>query len=54
MIACVCGNVSEKKVRDAIQKGCNTLPDLQMELGVCCQCCCCESYMRAMLDEETS
>lgn len=54
MIACVCGNVSDKKVRIAIESGATTLEELQLDLGVCCGCCCCQEFLEGMLKDSTS
>lgn len=51
MIVCVCGNVSSKQIDEAIKSGHDTLEDLQIELGVCCQCCRCKEFLEQKLAE---
>jgi bacterioferritin-associated ferredoxin len=41
MYICVCNAVTEKQVQSCVDRGAETLADLQYELGVatCCGCC---------------
>lgn len=51
MIVCVCRRVSDRDIVHAAHRGCGSLEDLQMELGVatCCGRCadCAASVLRA-------
>lgn len=41
MIVCICNNVSERKIRQAVEAGVTTMPQLRDRLGVgnCCGKC---------------
>lgn len=49
MIICICKNVSEKEIRNAICNGCSRFEDLQIELGVCVQCEKCETAIKDLV-----
>ncbi len=49
MIVCVCGNVSDKSIKKAIEDGSRTIEDLQIDLGVACKCCSCVPEITEML-----
>ncbi len=55
MIVCVCNNVSERKIRGAVEAGITTMPQLREELGVgtCCGKChsCAKTVLRACLED---
>ncbi|HJV84752.1 MAG TPA: (2Fe-2S)-binding protein [Noviherbaspirillum sp.] len=55
MIVCVCQNVSESKIRQAVNSGITTMPALRTELGVgtCCGKChsCAKTVLRECLEE---
>lgn len=57
MIVCVCYNVSERKIREAVDQGLRTMPDLRENLGVgtCCGKChaCAKSVLRARLEDHS-
>jgi bacterioferritin-associated ferredoxin len=57
MIICVCHNVSEKKIRKAVDGGLTTMPELRAELGVgtCCGKCnsCAKTVLRECLEQGT-
>jgi bacterioferritin-associated ferredoxin len=57
MIVCVCNNVSERKIRRAVESGITTMPQLREELGVatCCGKChsCAKTVLRECLEEGT-
>lgn len=54
MIVCVCHNVSEKKIRDAVDAGMDSMAALRKNLGVatCCGKChtCAREVLRECLD----
>jgi bacterioferritin-associated ferredoxin len=41
MIVCVCHNISDRKIRQAVQEGMDTMPQLRdhLALGTCCGKC---------------
>lgn len=53
MIVCVCNNVSEKKIRIAVDSGATSMKDLRDQLGVgnCCGKCngCAKQVLRESL-----
>lgn len=55
MIVCVCNNVSERKIREAVDEGMTTMPALRENLGVgtCCGKChsCAKTVLRDCLEE---
>lgn len=51
MIVCVCHNVSEHKIRDAVDAGMTTMPQLREQLGVGTCCGKCHSCAKAVLRE---
>lgn len=55
MIVCICRNVSERKIRQAVDAGMTTMPQLRVSLGVgtCCGKChsCTKSVLRECLEE---
>jgi bacterioferritin-associated ferredoxin len=54
MIVCVCHNVSERKIRKAVEEGLTTMPALRANLGVgtCCGKChsCAKTVLRECLE----
>lgn len=50
MIVCICANKREKEIVQKIQAGA-TLEDLKQELGVCCNCCCCQEVLENMITD---
>lgn len=55
MIVCVCLNVSDRKIRQAVDGGVQTMPELRKELGVgtCCGKCnsCAKTILREHLEQ---
>lgn len=55
MIVCVCYNVSERKIREAVDQGMRTMPELRSNLGVgtCCGKChsCAKTVLRECLED---
>ncbi|MGH8809260.1 MAG: (2Fe-2S)-binding protein [Noviherbaspirillum sp.] len=55
MIVCICHNVSERKIRQAVASGIATMPGLRAELGVgtCCGKCnsCAKTVLRECLED---
>lgn len=56
MIVCVCYNVSERKIREAVDEGLTTMPQLREQLGVgtCCGKChsCAKTVLRECVEEK--
>jgi bacterioferritin-associated ferredoxin len=54
MIVCVCNNISDREIRQAVDLGLNAMAELRKELGVgaCCGKCvsCAREVMHAHLD----
>ncbi len=57
MIVCVCNNVSEKKIHQAVAMGVSTMAELreQLDVGTCCGKCagCARKVMRECLDSKS-
>lgn len=55
MIVCVCHNVSDRKIRQAVDNGASSLLELreQLAVGTCCGKChsCAKGILRQRLDE---
>lgn len=55
MIVCVCHNVSDRKIRQAVDDGLKTMPQLREQLGIgtCCGKChsCAKTVLRDCLEE---
>ncbi len=51
MIVCVCNNVSDRKIRQAVDAGMTTMVELRehLDIGTCCGKC--VSYAREVLNE---
>jgi bacterioferritin-associated ferredoxin len=52
MIVCVCNNISDREIRQAVELGINSMADLYKELGVGTCCGKCVSYAREVLHEQ--
>jgi bacterioferritin-associated ferredoxin len=52
MIVCVCNNISDREIREAVALGISSMADLYKELGVGTCCGKCVSYAREVLHEE--
>lgn len=56
MIVCVCNNVSDRKIRQAVDQGMTSLADLRknLEVGTCCGKChsCAKQVLRDCLDSQ--
>lgn len=51
MIVCVCNNVSERKIREAVDAGMDTMAALRKNLGVATCCGKCHTCAREVLRE---
>ncbi|MFZ6768694.1 (2Fe-2S)-binding protein [Undibacterium sp. Di26W] len=58
MIVCVCNNVSEKKIHQAVAMGVTTMSELreQLDVGTCCGKCagCARKVMRDCMDSNAN
>jgi bacterioferritin-associated ferredoxin len=58
MIVCVCNNVSDRKIRQAVDAGATSMTELrdQLEVGTCCGKChaCAKRVLRESLQETRS
>ena len=46
MIICLCNNISEKEIEDAIESGCTRATDVYESLGCKPQCGSCMNYIK--------
>ncbi|MDB5773730.1 MAG: bacterioferritin-associated ferredoxin [Burkholderiales bacterium] len=51
MIVCICQNVSERKIRQAVDAGVTTMPQLRDQLGVGTCCGKCHPHAKQVLRE---
>ena len=51
MIVCVCNNISDREIRQAVDLGITSIADLREELGLGTCCGKCISYAREVLHE---
>jgi bacterioferritin-associated ferredoxin len=51
MIVCVCNNISDREIRQAVDLGLSSMAELHHELGVATCCGKCASYARQVLHE---
>jgi bacterioferritin-associated ferredoxin len=51
MIVCVCNNISDREIRQAVEMGLTSMADLYKELGVGTCCGKCVSYAREVMNE---
>lgn len=51
MIVCVCNNISDREIRQAVALGINSMPELRRDLGVGSCCGKCVSCAREVLHE---
>ena len=54
MIVCICNQVSESRVRQAVTEGHQTVEALSSCLGVGTGCGCCLDYTRELLDSDNA
>jgi len=51
MIVCVCNNISDREIRQAVDLGISSIAELRKELGVGTMCGTCVSYAREVLHD---
>jgi bacterioferritin-associated ferredoxin len=51
MIVCVCNNISDREIRQAVDLGLSSMSELHKELGVGTCCGKCVSYAREVMNE---
>ncbi len=58
MIVCVCNNISDREIRQAVDLGLSSMAELRRDLGVatCCGKCasCARQVLHAHLDSQTA
>jgi bacterioferritin-associated ferredoxin len=54
MIVCVCNNISDREIRQAIDLGINSMDELRETLGVATVCGNCLSYAVELVDEHVA
>ncbi|MEY6433786.1 (2Fe-2S)-binding protein [Thioalkalicoccus limnaeus] len=52
MYVCICQSVTDREIRQAVDRGARTILDLQSELGVATGCGRCESCARDVMNEQ--
>jgi bacterioferritin-associated ferredoxin len=50
LFVCVCNGVTERQIREAIDCGAKSLPELTAALGVAAGCGACANHTRCMLE----
>ena len=50
MFVCVCNGITERQIREAIDNGARSLPELTAALGVAAGCGTCADYTRFLLE----
>lgn len=51
MIICVCNNISDREIRNAVDQGMTSMAELHRQLGVGTCCGKCVSYAREVMNE---
>ncbi|MES2743532.1 MAG: (2Fe-2S)-binding protein [Pseudomonadota bacterium] len=51
MIVCVCNNISDREIRQAVDLGLSSMAELRRDLGVATCCGKCHSCAKEVLDE---
>ena len=51
MIVCVCNNISDREIRQAVELGISSMAELHEQLGVGTCCGKCVSYAREVMNE---
>lgn len=51
MIVCVCNNISDREIRQAVELGLSSMDELRRELGVATCCGKCDSFANEVLNE---
>ncbi|MES2149269.1 MAG: (2Fe-2S)-binding protein [Pseudomonadota bacterium] len=51
MIVCVCNNISDREIRQAVDLGLSTMAELRRDLGLATCCGKCASYAKDVLAE---
>lgn len=51
MIVCVCNNISDREIRQAVELGLSSVAELRRDLGVATCCGKCASYAKQVLND---
>lgn len=54
MIVCVCNNISDREIRQAVELGLTTMDELRRDLGVATCCGKCDSFAEDVLREHSA
>ncbi|HEY1058235.1 MAG TPA: (2Fe-2S)-binding protein [Limnobacter sp.] len=49
MIVCICANVSDRTIAQAVREGCQSVEDITMKTGACSGCGQCRGHCQAEL-----
>lgn len=50
MYVCICANVTDRQIKQAVREGASSLDDLAVQLGVGTGCGCCREMAREVLE----
>ncbi len=54
MIVCVCNNISDREIRQAVDLGLSSMAELRQQLGVATCCGKCASYAKQVLNDHVA
>lgn len=54
MIVCLCNNISDREIRQAVDSGLRTMAELKRDLGVATCCGQCHACAKEVLDEHSA
>lgn len=52
MYICICHAISDRQIREVVERGADSLPEVQRHLPVASCCGCCEESAREVIDEQ--
>ena len=50
MIVCICANVSDRTISEAVRSGCGSVDDIIMKTGACSGCGQCRMHCQSEID----
>jgi bacterioferritin-associated ferredoxin len=53
VIVCICANVSDRTISEAVRSGCASVEDITMKTGACSGCGQCRMHCQSELDAHT-
>lgn len=54
MIVCICANVSDRTIAEAVRSGCNSIEDITMKTGACSGCGQCRMHCQSEVDAQST